>query len=50
VRNHDDSEEPSKMYNASGLFRRVHQLASMLLSLIMDAVCYLGFCLCTSQP
>jgi len=36
------------MYNASELFRRVRQLASMLLSLIIDAVCYLGLCLCPS--
>jgi transposase InsO family protein len=36
------------MYNASELFHRVRQLASMLLSLIIDAVCYLGLCLCPS--
>jgi len=28
----------------------MHQISSMLLSLIIDAVCYLGLCLCTSQP
>jgi hypothetical protein len=33
------------MRNVSGLFRHVRQLASMLISLIVDAVCYLGLCL-----
>jgi hypothetical protein len=36
------------MRNVSGLFRHVRQLASMLISLIVDAVCYLGLCLCPS--
>ncbi len=36
------------MYNASGLLRRVRQRVSMLLSLSMDAVCYLGLRLCPS--
>ena len=33
------------MRNVSGQFRHVCHLASMLLSLIVDAVCYLGLCL-----
>jgi hypothetical protein len=33
------------MYNASGPVCRVPQRASILLSLIADAVCYLGLCL-----
>jgi hypothetical protein len=33
------------MRNISGQFRHLCQLASMLLSLIVDAVCYLGLCL-----
>jgi hypothetical protein len=33
------------MRNVSGLFRHVRQLASTLLSLIIDAVCDLGLCL-----
>src|SRR5262249_1542448 len=33
------------MRNVSDLFRHVRQLATMLISLIIDAVCYLGLCL-----
>lgn len=33
------------MRNVSELFRHVRQLASMLISFIVDAVCYLGLCL-----
>ena len=33
------------MQNVSDLFRHVRQLASMLISCIVDAVCYLGLCL-----
>jgi putative transposase len=33
------------MRNISGRFRQLHQLVSTLLSLIIDAVCYLGLCL-----
>jgi transposase InsO family protein len=33
------------MRKVSGRFHHVYQLASMLLSLIVDAVCYLGHCL-----
>jgi putative transposase len=33
------------MRNVSDLFRHVRQLASMLISLSVDAVCYLGLCL-----
>jgi putative transposase len=33
------------MWNVSDLFRHVRQLASMLISFIVDAVCYLGLCL-----
>ena len=33
------------MRNLSDLFRHVRQLASMLISLSVDAVCYLGLCL-----
>ena len=33
------------MHNVSGPFRHLRQLAGMLLSLIADAVCYLGLCL-----
>jgi hypothetical protein len=33
------------MRNVSSLFRRVHELVAMLLSLIADAGCYLGLCL-----
>jgi transposase InsO family protein len=33
------------MWNVSGLFRHVRHLASMLISFIVDAVCYLGLCL-----
>jgi hypothetical protein len=36
------------MRNISGQFRHVCQLVSTLLSLIADAVCYLGLCLCPS--
>src|SRR3989442_151382 len=45
LRNHDDSEVPIMMRNVSGPFRQVRQLASMLLSLLIDSVCYLGLCL-----
>ena len=33
------------MRNVSDLFRHVRQLATMLISFIVDAVCYLGLCL-----
>ena len=33
------------MRNVSGQFRHVCHLASVLLSLIVDAACYLGLCL-----
>jgi hypothetical protein len=33
------------MRNVSDLFRHVRQLAAMLISFIVDAVCYLGLCL-----
>jgi hypothetical protein len=33
------------MRNVSDLFRHVRQLASMLILLSVDAVCYLGLCL-----
>jgi putative transposase len=33
------------MRNVSGLFRYVRQLAAMLISFIVDAVCYFGLCL-----
>lgn len=42
VSNDDDSEVLIMMRNVSSSFRYVRQLASMLLSLIADAVCYLG--------
>jgi predicted signal transduction protein with EAL and GGDEF domain len=42
---HDDSEGLIMMRNISGKFRHFCQLASMLLSLIVDAVCYLGLCI-----
>jgi putative transposase len=33
------------MRNVSALFRHVRQRATMLISFIVDAVCYLGLCL-----
>src|SRR2546422_7569377 len=41
----DDSEGPTMMLNVSYRLRHVFQLASMLLTLIVDAVRYLGLCL-----
>ena len=49
LRNYDDSEEPIMMQNVSGLFRHVRQLVAILLSLIVDAMCYLG-ALPASEP
>jgi hypothetical protein len=40
-----DSEEPIIMRNISEHFRRIREPVAMLLSLITDALCYLGLCL-----
>src|SRR5262249_37833630 len=45
LENHDDFEELSMMRNVSALFRHVRQLATMLISFIVAAICSLGLCL-----
>src|SRR5688500_12267219 len=45
LKNHNVLQEPITMRNVSVLLRHIRQLATMLLSLIVDAGCYLGLCL-----
>jgi len=46
--NHDDLEVPIMMRNVSDSLRHLRQRTSRLLSLIVDAVLYLGLCLSPS--
>ncbi|ETX05468.1 MAG: hypothetical protein ETSY2_22730 [Candidatus Entotheonella gemina] len=50
LKTHDGSEEPIIMRNGSVLFRHVRQLALMLISLRVDAVCYLGGACFQARP